>query len=273
MESPVVPGAFTCCGIRIDAYDLGAATDVLIEGRGTGAVHLCNAYTLSLARRDPAYAEVLNRGDLNLPDGMPLVWVARRTGLDMPGRVYGPDLMAATMDRGRSFGLRHYLYGSRPEVLKALATRLIERYPGTRLVGVEAPPFRDQTPAEEDALIDRVRMAEPDIMWVGLGTPRQDVFVDRFRNRLDATLVAVGAAFDFHAGTLRQAPRWMQDRGLEWAFRLATEPKRLWRRYLVGNTRFLVGVVRDGVEVVATPAPARLAAVEHDDCLTMGGTA
>ncbi|MGI8685495.1 MAG: WecB/TagA/CpsF family glycosyltransferase [Acidimicrobiales bacterium] len=219
------------------------------EGNGR-AVHLCNAYTLALARKDPAFAGAVNRGDLNLPDGTPLVWVGRRLGLPMEHRVYGPDLMLAVCEAGRAGGVRHYLYGSSPDTVACLGHQLEQRFPGVLICGVESPPFRALTPAEERDLIERVRGSAAQVVWVGLGTPRQDEFVDRFRDRLGATLVAVGAAFDFNAGVKRQAPRLLRDHGLEWAFRLATEPSRLWRRYLIGNASFVMGALRGGATVV-----------------------
>jgi N-acetylglucosaminyldiphosphoundecaprenol N-acetyl-beta-D-mannosaminyltransferase len=216
-------------------------------------VHLCNAYTLSLARRDADLSAAVNRGDLNLPDGTPLTWVGRWSGFShMRRRVYGPDLLLATVKAGRAWGLRHYLYGSTSEVVGELAHRLGQLAHGIQIVGIEAPAFRPLSDEEEAATVARVRKTRPDIVWVGLGTPRQDLFIDQFRDRLDTTLVAVGAAFDFLAGTKQQAPRWMQDHALEWAFRLSTEPRRLWRRYLIGNVVFLAGVAR-GVEVYTPP--------------------
>lgn len=252
--------AFRTCGVRIDPLSMDEAVTAIITAATEGrplAVHLVNAYTLALARQDAEVAALLARGDLNLPDGTPLVWVGRRAGIDgFDRRVYGPDLALAVCDRGREDGLRHYLYGSSPDVVDALATSLRARYPGVEIVGVESPPFRPLEAGEEDALVRRVASSGATVMWVGLGTPKQDQFVDRFRDRLGIPLVAVGAAFDFIAGTKRQAPAWMQDRGLEWLYRLAREPRRLWRRYLVGNAVFLAGVMR-GVEVVpaATARP------------------
>jgi N-acetylglucosaminyldiphosphoundecaprenol N-acetyl-beta-D-mannosaminyltransferase len=247
-EGPTRYGAFNTCGVRIDAVTLGEAVDrvrsfaSLNEGR---AVHLCNAYTLSRSYRDPVFASILNAGDLNLPDGMPLAWIGRRVGFThMHDRVAGPDLMLATIRAGRPSGLRHYLYGGSPPVAQALCQRLLHLAPGVRIVGVESPPFRELTPSEETALTIRIGSTRPDIVWVGLGTPRQDLFTYRFRNRLGVTLIAVGAAFDFISGAKRQAPPWMQRRGLEWLFRLVTEPRRLWRRYLVGNAVFLAGVAK-----------------------------
>jgi N-acetylglucosaminyldiphosphoundecaprenol N-acetyl-beta-D-mannosaminyltransferase len=245
-------GAFRCCGVRVDAVTLDDAVARLrafAEADGGRAVHLCNAYTLSLARRDNAFAAAVNRGDLNLPDGTPLTWVGRQAGFAyMRRRVYGPDLMLATFEAGQAWGLRHYLYGSTPHVISTLATRLNGLYPGAHIVGIEPPPFRPLTSREEVELVNRIGRTRADVVWVGLGTPRQDLFADRFRNRIDSTLVAIGAAFDFIAGCKRQAPTWMQDRGLEWAFRLATEPRRLWRRYLIGNVLFLSGLTT-GVQV------------------------
>ena len=240
--------SFTVCGVRIDAFQIDSMVDRVLswKNRPAGrAVHLCNAYTLSLAMHDDALRDLLNRADANLSDGMPLVWIARRLGLShMRDRVYGPDLMVATIDRGRAQGLRHYLYGSTPEVISRLAINVRQRYPGAELVGVESGPFRALTETEELELARRITAAGADVVWVGLGTPRQDLFVDRFRELVPSTLIAIGAAFDFHAGTKRQAPRVMQRLGFEWLFRLITEPRRLWKRYLIGNGRFGWAVLR-----------------------------
>jgi N-acetylglucosaminyldiphosphoundecaprenol N-acetyl-beta-D-mannosaminyltransferase len=258
MPEPVVapPHPFEVCGVRIDPYTLASATTELIRspgrrgvdagtGRSAGcAVHLCNAYTLSLAAKDPAYRWRLNAGDLNLPDGMPLVWLGRRLGLDVHQRVYGPDLMRSTIDHGRPTGLRHHLYGSTEQVLQRMERTLVAEYPGARIVGREAPPFRPLDRAEHLAAARRIERSRADVVWVGLGTPRQDDTVHLLRAWLPVTLVAVGAAFDFIAGTRPQAPVWMQTRGLEWLYRLGAEPRRLWRRYLFGNSRFLWTVAR-----------------------------
>jgi len=241
--------SFTCCSVRIDAHTLESAVDALLSRPGLHdgrAVHLCNAYTLSLARRDRGFRHRLNDGDLNLPDGMPLIWVGRWLGLNrLDGRVYGPNLMLATMDRGQELGVRHYLHGSTEEVVTMLESELRRRLPGVDIVGRDAPPFRKLTLEEESELERRLVDLRPDLVWVGLGTPKQDEFVHRFRSRVPSTFVAVGAAFDFISGAKRQAPVWMQERGLEWAYRLACEPRRLGRRYLVGNARFAAGLIRD----------------------------
>lgn len=240
--------SYVVCGVRIDAYQIDTAVERVLawkqqpKGR---AVHLCNAYTLSLALHDQSLTDLLNRADANLTDGMPLVWIGRRLGLShMRDRVYGPDLMIATLDRGRAHGLRHYLFGSTPEVIAQLETNLRERFPGVEIVGAESGPFRPLTETEDHELAGRIMAAGADVVWVGLGTPRQDLFVDRYRDLAPVTFMAVGAAFDFHAGTKKQAPRIVQRSGMEWLFRLITEPRRLWKRYLIGNGRFVWAVLR-----------------------------
>jgi exopolysaccharide biosynthesis WecB/TagA/CpsF family protein len=261
---PAAPGSIVCCGVRIDPYGFDhAVTRVLAaaQEREPVAVHLCNAYTLSLARGDPALGALLNRGDLNFPDGMPLIWIARHLGLDLRTRVYGPDLMEAVLDRGRHIGLRHFFYGSTPAVLERLVDQICARFPGLIVAGVNAPPFRPLTALEEADVIDQLKGSEAQIVWVGLGTPKQDEFVDRFRDLLGMPLVAVGAAFDFHAGTVPQAPHFIQQFGLEWAYRLLREPRRLWRRYLFGNIEFLRGLLDTGTLL---EAPARQPSADID---------
>jgi N-acetylglucosaminyldiphosphoundecaprenol N-acetyl-beta-D-mannosaminyltransferase len=245
--------SFACCGVRIDPLCLAEVVDVFTrdapahEGR---SVHLCNAYTLSLARRDPGYRDLLNQGDFNLADGAPLAWLARRQGaaITPASRPRGTEVLTALADAGRDFGLRHYFYGSTPKVVAGLVESLEARAPGMLIVGAESPPFRPLDPTEEAETVARIRAAEPHIVWVGVGTPRQDVFVHAFRDRLDAMIVAVGAAFDFVAGTKPSAPGWVQDNGLEWAYRFASEPRRLWRRYTFGNVGFVGGVIADRIQ-------------------------
>ncbi len=243
-----VNGAFECCEVRIDALTIDEALDRLqwLARRRVGAAfHLCNAYTLSLARRDPDFAALLNRGDVNLPDGTPVAWIGRKLGFDHLDRATrGPDFMVEAIKAGRSWGMKHYLYGGSPEVVADLRRHLEEIAPGVEIVGIESPPFRDPTPAELARFIRNVQRSGAHAVWVGLGTPKQDIFVDRMRDRLPATLIPVGAAFDFIAGAKREAPKWMQHSGIEWLFRFATEPRRLAKRYVVGNSVFLAGAAR-----------------------------
>jgi N-acetylglucosaminyldiphosphoundecaprenol N-acetyl-beta-D-mannosaminyltransferase len=250
MTTSTRPGNFVCCGVRIEALtpDLSAALVVDSNYGQARRSHLCNAYTLSLAVRDPRYRALLNASDVNFADGHYVAMVGRRRGHpDMAARVYGPDLLADTIDRGRERGLRHYLYGASPETVSKLAEKLGARYPGAKIVGVESPPFRPLLGDEVDALVERVAAAKPDVFWVGLGTPRQDQFVAEYAARLNCTVVPVGAAFDFHAGSKQSAPAFLQRHGMEWAYRLAIEPRRLWKRYLVGNPVFIYGALTDGL--------------------------
>jgi N-acetylglucosaminyldiphosphoundecaprenol N-acetyl-beta-D-mannosaminyltransferase len=248
MTAPVVP----CAGIPITACSPGAAAQHVIDLASSPLesgvdIHLCNAYTLALADREAWMRDLLGRAGANFPDGKAVVWANRfnHPGRDLPTeRVYGPDLFLAVVDRGQEVGLRHYLLGSTPQVLEAMRDRLQAAYPAARIVGVESPPFRDLTEAEYEEQAGRIRTSGAQIVWLGLGTPKQDRESANLAARLPVVAAAVGAAFDFVAGTKRQAPGWMQDHGLEWLFRLLSEPRRLWRRYLFGNARFLWAVRR-----------------------------
>ncbi len=247
--------AFVCCGVRIDALALDAAVACLERLACAGksrVVHLCNANNLALALRDAEYRRLLNEGDLNLPDGAPLVLLAKHVGardLDQQHRPRGVDVFLRSIERSQHSGVRHYLYGSDQSTLEALAQRLRATYPSAPIVGTESPPFRPLTEEEKQAVVDRLRSSRAQIVWVALGTPRQDEFLGELRDRVDAVLVAVGAAFDFAAGAKPEAPVWLQRHGLEWFFRLGTEPRRLWKRYVVGNVLFLA-CLRRGVTVL-----------------------
>jgi N-acetylglucosaminyldiphosphoundecaprenol N-acetyl-beta-D-mannosaminyltransferase len=237
--------AFTVGGVRIDALQIDDAVHRVLEAQGPQAVHLCNAYTISLAAHDPVYRSILNGGHLNLADGMPIAVIARRLGFkNMTRRVYGPDLMQAVLDNGRAEGARHYLYGSTDDVLMRMVARIHSTWPGAEIVGTESPSFAAITDSELTASIEKMDVAGAGVVWVGMGTPKQDEIVARMASLGTHTYVAIGAAFDFIAGTKRQAPRWIREHGLEWLFRLVTEPRRLWRRYIVGNARFVWCVMR-----------------------------
>ena len=242
-----IPDRFTVLATGINAVTPAAAIRVIgnwIARREKHYVNVCNSATVMQCYDRPDLAEIVNRSGLAVPDGMPLVWLGRWRRLPV-ARVYGPDLLLALCDIGQAAGYRHFLYGSTEPVLSDLQDRLRARFPPIAIAGAYSPPFRDLTPAEEEEVVALINGARPDIVWVGLGTPKQDYWVGRFRPRLDApVLIAVGAAFPFHAGRVPQAPRWMMRCGLEWLFRLCAEPRRLWRRYLVGNPRFAGLVVR-----------------------------
>ncbi len=236
-----------------DAQQSGSTTP-----RGV-AVHFCNAYHVALASSDPELAQLLDAGDLVLCDGVPVAWAGRRAYPDLAHRwerVYGPDVMRGVLARSTPEGPAHYLLGSTPETLAALTEQIAREYPKARIVGTDAPPFHAPTDAELAARDERIRASGATIVWVGLGTPKQDVEVQRLVASLPVVAMAVGAAFDFLAGTKAQAPVWMQRSGLEWAFRLASEPTRLGRRYVWGNSVFLreaAGTLRAPAAVTASP--------------------
>ena len=211
------------------------------------AIHFCNAYNVALARSDPEYREILRSGDLVFSDGVPITWVGRRSYASLAPRwerVYGPDVMTGVLRRSTDRGPRHYLLGGSVETLDALQWHIRDTHPGALVVGAESPPFRAATEAELADRDRRIRDSGADLVWVGLGTPRQDVEVRRLASSLPVTALAVGAAFDFLAGTKPQAPSWMQRNGLEWAFRLGSEPRRLGRRYVWGNSVFALEAAR-----------------------------
>jgi N-acetylglucosaminyldiphosphoundecaprenol N-acetyl-beta-D-mannosaminyltransferase len=192
------------------------------------------------AQHDPQFKHILNSADLVVPDGMPLVWLGRLRGYPLRRRVYGPELMAAFCARSAPIGYRHFLYGGNPGVAEKLANTLRERFPGLLVAGTCSPPFRSLTQEEDDHHVAQINDSRADVVWVSLSEVKQDAWMFEHRARLNApVLVGIGAAFDFHAGLKKQAPRWMRESGFEWLFRLLQEPKRLWRRYLVYGSEFV----------------------------------
>ena len=230
-------------GVGISAINLPDAlslSEQLLHQHGKGYVCVTGVHGIMEAQRDASFREILNRSFLCTPDGMPTVWVGRWQGHRAMRRVYGPDFMLEMCKRSTARGYRHFLYGGSPGVAQKLQRRLEERIPGVNIVGTYCPPFRPLTPNEENELTERLRAVRPDIFWVGLSTPKQERFMARYLGRLETSLmVGVGAAFDIHAGLLADAPLWMKNSGLQWLFRLLKEPRRLWRRYLANNPRFL----------------------------------
>lgn len=238
------PARYNVLGTGVSALSLAEACERLLAARGSlrqGYICCATAYNVDLARSDVALRDAYNRSLLTTPDGMPLVWLGHWHGHRDVTRVYGPDLMEAVCEAGRASGLRHYLYGGDDGVAEQLAARLRDRFPGVEIVGTFTPPFRPLDARELADLRGRVAAARPDVVWVGLSTPKQEKFMAEFAPQLDAgVLIGVGAAFDFLSGRRPQAPRWMQRSGLEWLFRLGTEPRRLWKRYLVHNPKFVI---------------------------------
>ena len=209
------------------------------ESRGQH-IHLANAYSVALADGSASYREVLSAPAINFPDGRPIGWISALKGHSPHlGQVRGPRLFLDVFDQGRSHGIKHFLLGSTQEVLTSLELQLRNQFVGVDIVGVESPHFRVHTERELHDRDERIRESGAQIVWVGLGTPKQDVEAQRLAAHLPVVAIGIGAAFDFAAGTTPEAPLWMTFVGLEWFFRLAREPRRLWKRYLFGNLRFL----------------------------------
>lgn len=238
----VWPEKYDVLGVQITATTYDGAVESIANAarRGDSAiVSLHAAHALITARNDPQLREAVNQFHMIAPDGQPVRWALNWLNrLQLPDRVYGPKLTLRLCERAAADGIGVFLYGSTQAVIDALCRRLSVQYPALKIVGAESPPFRDLTPEEDEAIVRRINTSGAGIVFVGLGAPKQDWFAHKHRNRIAAVQVCVGAAFDFHAGTKAMAPSWMQRAGLEWLFRLANEPKRLWKRYLVTNSHF-----------------------------------
>lgn len=237
------PARYNVLGVGVSALTLPQTRDLVLGVRGQlrrGYICLGTAHGLTEARTDANLRRIFNESWLTTPDGMPLVWLGPR-GVE---RVYGPDLMLEVCEAGRRFGLRHYLFGGVPGVAEELRARLIQRFPGLEIVGTHTPPFRPLDATETVALQAEIARLRPDVIWVGLSSPKQEKFMAQHWRALDAgVLIGVGAAFDFHAGRVRQAPRWLQRSGFEWLFRLCAEPRRLGPRYLKVTPLFALRVL------------------------------
>lgn len=235
-------------GVGISAIDMDMALAEIerwIVERESHYVCVTGVHGVMESQRDAELRSIHNRSGMTTPDGMPMVWAGHWAGARWMTRVYGPDLMLALAERASERGWRNYFYGGKDGVPQLLSERLSSRFPGLRTVGTYSPPFRALTEAEDAALVDDIRSASPDIVWVGLSTPKQERWMAAHIDRLGVpVMLGVGAAFDIHAGLLAQAPTWMQGRGLEWLYRLYREPRRLARRYLSNNPRFALAIVR-----------------------------
>lgn len=234
-------------GIQFRVATPETAVDQVIELALAGVpahIHLANAYTLALADRDLSYRVLLREGAV-YPDGKPITWFSQLfRQCPRVQQIRGPRLFTDVLDDGRIHGLRHFLLGASEETLASLRTLLLRRSPGLEIVGTHSPPFRPLSASELEEQDSLIRGSSAQVVWVGLGTPKQDKEAQRLAASLGIPAVAVGAAFDFAAGTVRTAPEWMQRAGLEWVFRLLSEPRRLWRRYLFGNLRFIWSVLK-----------------------------
>jgi N-acetylglucosaminyldiphosphoundecaprenol N-acetyl-beta-D-mannosaminyltransferase len=243
-------------GVGVSAVNLGLAFEEIARWIEAGERHyvcVTGVHGIMESRRDPELRRIHNSAGLVTPDGMPLVWILKRAGLAYVDRVYGPDLMEEVSSRGRGRGIRHFMYGASEAALERLEAALRARHPGIEIVGSLSPPYRPLTEAEDDEIVRIINDAAPNIVWVGLSTPKQERWMATHVDRLSANaLIGVGAAFDLCSGMVRQAPRFVQRSGMEWAFRLAMEPRRLWKRYLTNNPLFLLHLVRERLAGDAT---------------------
>lgn len=235
--------SFSVQGVRVDAVQI---PDVIaqmkawiLERRSEHFIAVTSMHGVSEANRDEGFRAVLRDADLVVPDGMPLVWIGSLKGHPLRRRVYGPELMLCFCEETAAEGYRHFFYGGAPGVPERLAEVLARRFPGLQVAGMYSPPFRERIAPESAEICEMIRSARPDVLWVGLSTPKQERWMHAHRGLLDVPLmVGVGAAFDLNCGRVRQAPVWMREHGFEWMWRLGQEPRRLWRRYLFQGPHF-----------------------------------
>jgi N-acetylglucosaminyldiphosphoundecaprenol N-acetyl-beta-D-mannosaminyltransferase len=250
---PFLPPRAQVLGVPISVVDMETAMATIalwIRQKKTRYVCAPDVYNVVRAQDDPKHMAALQSADLVIPDGTPLTWVMRLRGEKIRERVCGPDLMLAVCRQSAAEGWRHYFYGGADGVASELAHNLKQRFPGLQVAGLDCPPFRPLSETEVSATIEMINAAKPDIVWVGLGCPKQELWMAENRGRIEgAVLLGVGAAFDFHTGRVRRAPAWMQTHGLEWLYRLAAEPGRLWRRYLVSAPRFCLASLAETIRL------------------------
>jgi len=236
-------------GVKVSVTNLAAACETIgqwISVKQKAYICIAPVSTIVECQKDEQYRLIVNKADMTTPDGMPLVWLGRVKGEKTIGRTYGPDLLLRLCELSQKTGYRHYFFGGSAKTIQLLPLRLKEQFPKLNIVGNFSPPFRDGYDQENEEIINKINAANPDILWVGLGSPKQDYWMHVHRSKLNCpVIVGVGAAFDFVAGTKPQAPIWMRRIGLEWFFRLVCEPHRLWRRYLIGNTQFIYLLIKD----------------------------
>lgn len=235
--------AVNILGVKVSAIDMSMAIEMIdhwIKNRESNYVCVRDVHGVIACQDDDSFRRIHAEAGMVTPDGMPLVWMSHLLGYRKVDRVSGADLMAAACEQSVAKGHSHYLLGGMPGIADQLSTKLAERYPGIRIAGTHCPPYRDPSDAEDRRIVETINQAEADIVWVGLGSPKQERWMAEHVGRIDApVMLGVGAAFDFLNGTIDRAPYWMQRSGLEWLYRLIKEPRRLWRRYILTTPRFI----------------------------------
>jgi len=246
--------AINIYGMKVDMIQIPEVIEAMegwIKNKNFGNyIVISNANDAAISRRNSKVKETVNQSNLSVPDGFSLILLARLKGYPLKRRVYGPDLMHDFLKVSESKGYSHFFYGSTEDTLNKLQSKLKEKIPNLKIAGCYSPPFKDMTDEDKDEIIKKINRALPDVLWVGLGCPKQQLWMHEHKDKLNVpAMVGVGAAFDFLAETKVQAPAGMRDHGFEWLFRLLVEPKRLWRRYLIGNTLFLVHFLREFIRL------------------------
>jgi N-acetylglucosaminyldiphosphoundecaprenol N-acetyl-beta-D-mannosaminyltransferase len=244
--------SYRVLGVRVDAVQIPGVIvrmEQWIAARDRCRfIAVTDMHSIMEARHAASFRNVLRAADLVVPDGFPLIWLGRRRGFVLKRRVYGPELMERFCENTAAKGYRHFFFGGAPGVAEDLASRFSARFPGLSVAGVHCPPFRTLTSEKDAEAVSAINSARADILWVGLGAPKQEQWMFDHRERLNVPLlVGVGAAFDFHTGRVAQAPAWMGEHGFEWLFRLSREPRRLWRRYLVHGSEFAALVLLESL--------------------------
>lgn len=217
--------------------------------RESRVVCICNVHSVVNASQNKEFANVIEGADMATPDGLPVAWMLRHLGYAGQQRINGPDLMWRYCEQAQSRAEPVFFYGSTEETLSAMQARLLAAFPALKIVGAISPPFRTLTPEEDAAIVEQINASGVGVVFVSLGCPKQELWMAAHRGRIHAVMIGVGAAFDYHAGTIKRAPKWMQDNGLEWFYRLMSEPRRLWQRYLVTNTLFVIGAARQLIRI------------------------
>lgn len=238
-------------GLNISTLSMAETIDTIerwIREVKSRYVCACPVSTIIKCQHDKDFLEIVNSAGLATPDGMPLVWLSKLKGNRNAERVYGPDLMLAFCKLAQSRGYSNFFYGGKESVPEKLAMNLQQKFPRLKISGTFSPPFRELTDQEDNQIVEMINRAKPDVVWVGIGSPKQERWMAQHLDKINAAvMIGVGAAFDFISGTKKQAPKWMQKSGLEWMFRLITEPKRLWKRYLFGNPKFIYLLIKESL--------------------------
>jgi len=244
----IEPQKCNILGVPLAVTDYAGAVELTRSWVGDGKVHAVGAtstHPVTMARHEPEFRAVLEQFDLIVPDGMPLVWAMNRKGAGMRDRIYGPTLMLRALEQP---GVSHFMLGGTDDLLEALSAKLKERFPGIQIAGMYSPPFGQWPADENERIYQRIADSGAQFIWVGLGCPKQERWIANNKANLPpGVYFGVGAAFAFHAGRIKQAPPWMQGAGLEWLFRLSTEPQRLWKRYFTYNSLFVWYLLRDAL--------------------------